>query len=195
MQLILGSSSPRRKEVLQFFSLSFTQAISSFPEEEVPFLGDPISYVTTLAQGKGRLLQQTHSDAAILTGDTVVFCEDKIYNKPKDLAEATEFLTILSGKWSSVFTALALTTKEKELVLVEETKLLFRTLSLEQITHYLHAVPFLDKAGGFAIQRGGALVIEKIDGCYYNVMGMPLGALSTLLHTIGIDLWERIHLL
>ncbi|MBM3197777.1 MAG: septum formation protein Maf [Chlamydiae bacterium] len=195
MPLILGSHSPRRKEILQFFSVPFTQVVSSFPEEEVPFLGDPVAYVTELALAKGSTLAKQHPGDAILTADTVVFYQGNVYNKPKDREEAVRFLTELSGQWHSVFTAVALSFQQEQQALVEETKLLFHTLTSQQIAHYLDHVNFLDKAGGFAVQQGGALIVKRIEGCYYNVLGLPLTPLCNLLARIGIDLWERLSIL
>lgn len=195
MQLILGSGSPRRKEVLQFFSVPFEQVSSDFPEEEVPFLKDPISYVETLARKKGELLSTKYSGSAILTADTVVFHQEKVYNKPKDREEAGQFLSELSGSSFSVFTALVLSVKGEQHSRVEETKILFRQLTPHHISHYLDRVNFMDKAGAFAVQQGGSLIVQRIEGCYYNVLGLPLTSLCDLLALIGVDLWERLKIL
>jgi septum formation protein len=124
-----------------------------------------------------------------------VFYQGNVYNKPKDREEAVRFLTELSGQWHSVFTAVALSFQQEQQALVEETKLLFHTLTSQQIAHYLDHVNFLDKAGGFAVQQGGALIVKRIEGCYYNVLGLPLTPLCNLLARIGIDLWERLSIL
>lgn len=191
--IILGSQSPRRREILSYFSLPFTVAKPDYDEEALPFEGDPVDYGAQLAIGKGAALLPLFPQAAILTADTLVFQEGVLFGKPRDRAEATAFLRQLAGKWHSVYTAVALhhagTFKQQ---LVEETRVLFNTLSSEQIDRYLDAIPWHDKAGGYAIQLGGALLVRKIDGCFYNVMGLPINAVASLLATLGINLWHHL---
>ncbi len=191
MEILLGSSSPRRQEILRFFSIPFTQISPSFAEETVTFLGNPIEYTETLSCKKAEVLAFCYPDKAILTADTTVFCKGIIYNKPENKQQAISFLENLSGSWHSVFTSLTLFHKGIFSTLTEETKILFRPLSSEKIRLYVEQIRFSDKAGGYAIQQSGALAIEKIEGCYYNVMGLPLGSLDKLLLSIGINLWEH----
>jgi len=195
MQIILGSGSPRRGEILRFFSLPFIQVPSAFDEDSVPFAGDPASYVQELSRKKGESLLNTYPDQPILTADTTVFCEGTIYNKPKSREEAVFFLQNLSGKWHSVFTSLSLFYQGSGETRCEETRILFHPLSFDQIDSYLQHINFLDKAGSYAIQQGGGLIVKKIEGCYYNVMGLPLGALRELLLSIHIDLWQHMKIL
>lgn len=195
MEIILGSQSPRRKEILRFFSLPFVQIASSFDEDSIPFEGDPASYVQILSRKKAETLSSFHADRVILTADTTVFYNGKIYNKPKNLEEAVLFLKQLSGKWHSVFTALSLFYNGIIHTRHEETKILFQELTLEQIHKYLKHINFLDKAGSYAIQQGGSLIVKKIDGCYYNAMGLPLNSLQELLLIANIDLWHYMKIL
>jgi septum formation protein len=195
MDIILGSGSPRRQEILRFFSLPFTQASPPFDERQVAFDGNPVAYVETLSKEKAKSLSPLYGDKAILTADTVVFQNGVIYNKPQDLSEAISFLKTLSGSWHSVFTSLSLFHKGSIKTLHEETKILFHELSLDQIEKYLEHVNFLDKAGGYAIQQGGSLIVKKIEGCYYNVMGLPLTSLRELLLSVDIDLWKHMKIL
>jgi len=195
MEIILGSASPRRGEILRFFSVPFLQIPSQFDEECVSFTGDPISYVKTLSHKKAEALALHYPNRTILTADTTVFCEKTIYNKPRSQEEAFSFLTTLSGKWHSVFTGLSLFHEGTFHEAAEETKILFHSLSHEQIHLYLKHVNFLDKAGSYAIQQCGSLVVKKIEGCYYNVMGLPLSSCQTLLLHAGIDLWHHLKIL
>lgn len=195
MELILGSGSPRRGEILRFFSLPFTQIASNFDEDSISFLGDPTDYVKTLSQKKAEELSKRYPDKTILTADTTVFCNGVIYNKPKDLKEAISFLEYLSGRWHSVFTSLSLFHQGSLKTTCEETKILFHELSMDQIENYLKHVNFLDKAGSYAIQQGGSLIVKKIEGCYYNVMGLPLNSLKELLMEADIDLWKQMKIL
>lgn len=195
MQIVLGSGSPRREEILRFFTLPFIKVSSAFDEESVPFTGDPALYVQELSRKKGESLLSAYPNSPILTADTTVFCEGEIYNKPKSREEAIRFLQKLSDRWHSVFTSLSLCYQGKVETRCEETKILFHPLTLQQIDQYLQHVNFLDKAGSYAIQQSGGLIVKKIEGCYYNVMGLPLGSLRELLLGIGIDLWQHMKIL
>ena len=190
MTLILGSASPRRCEILQFFSLPFRIVASNFDEESIPFLGDPQAFAMQLSDAKGRVLAEQLPSETILTADTVVFCDGIAYGKPRDYLQAKQFLTSLAGKWHSVFTALTLYHQGSlSSHLAEETKVLFNNLTEKQQTAYLAAVPWQDKAAGYAIQGSGGMLVKKIDGCYYNVMGMPINSLAKILTAANIDLW------
>lgn len=190
MKIILGSASPRRKEILGYFTLPFEQVASDFDEDAVAFTGDPQAYASHLAVQKGTVLASRFPEDLIITADTVVYHNGKIYNKPKDEAEAYGFLKALSGEWHQVFTAVAVFRNGQPHVGVEGTKILFNTLSDENINNYLHHFNFTDKAGGYAIQQGGCMAVARIDGCYYNAMGLPVNTLRHLLLKVDIDLWH-----
>lgn len=192
MQLILASQSPRRKEVLSFFTLPFTQLSPNFDEEAVPFTGNPVEYVKTLSKGKADSMAHAHAGSLILTADTIVVREGKIYGKPKDDKEAYQFLTELQGQWHSVFTGLTLNVNGSDYQEVEETKVLFNALTETQMRSYHRDLHFVDKAGGYMIQGSGSLIVKRIDGCYYNVMGLPVNALHRVLLNAGIDLWQHL---
>jgi septum formation protein len=188
-RLILGSQSPRRKEILSYFSLPFEQISSAFDEESIVFQGDPIAYVLELSKGKAHSLLEKIPEGIILTADTVVWQNGNIYNKPKSPEEASEFLREFSGTWHSVFTGITLAFGARELQAYEETKVLFNPLTPNQIDQYIATHHWKDKAGGYAIQQAGGLFVERIEGCYYNVMGFPINSVRKLLAEIGIDLW------
>lgn len=190
--LILGSQSPRRKEILEYFSLPFTQKSPDFDELAIPFEGDPNGYVLKLASGKSASLQKKYQDHLILTADTIVFKAPRLYNKPLNEEEAFQALTELEGTWHSVFTALSLRLGDKEVSALEETKVLFNPLTPNMIRHYHSKIHWTDKAGGYAIQMGGGLIVNRIDGCYYNVMGLPINTLRTLLKEFKIELWDYV---
>lgn len=190
MRIILGSQSPRRKEILDFFSIPFVQIPSTFDEDSIAFEGDPVNYALTLAQGKSQELSHRFPRDLILTADTVVFFEGNIYNKPKDEKEAFSMLRSFSGKWQHVYTAVVIQLDGMSHEAVEETKILFNTLTDEQIHLYLSHSRYLDKAGGYAIQQGGSILVSRMDGCYYNVIGLPVNILRKLLNKFDIDLWK-----
>ncbi|MEI8366312.1 MAG: Maf family nucleotide pyrophosphatase [Parachlamydiaceae bacterium] len=189
-QLILGSQSPRRKEILGYFSLPFQQITSDFDEDSVPFSGDPVAYVCEIAAGKAHTLAQRFPHALILTADTTVYKNGKIYGKPADTEEAFKALSELAGSWHSVFTGVCLCAQDKQWCSYEETRILFNPLTPEEIRHYHKKLHWSDKAGGYAIQMAGGLAIKKIEGCYYNAMGLPINSVRTLLLKAGIDLWD-----
>ncbi len=192
MQLILGSQSPRRREVLNFFNIPFKQVSPSFNEDSIPFKNNPQDYVQVLAKGKADSLSHQFPSAIILTADTIVYKNGKIYGKPKEIGEAFQFLKELANEWHSVFTGLMIQAYGQEFQMVEETRVLFNPLTDDQINTYLQTVSFSDKAGGYMIQGVGGLIVKRIEGCYYNVVGLPINALYKLLQQVGIDLWKHL---
>ncbi|SRR5581483_595925 len=189
MRLILGSQSPRRKEILNFFSIPFIQIPSSFDEEIVVFKGDPVQYALELSAKKAETLAKKYPHDLIVSADTVVFFEGNIYNKPKDENEAFSMLKKFSGKWQQVYTAHTVQKNTETYSGFEETKILFNPLTDEQIRLYHNHCPALDKAGAYAIQHSGSILVSKIDGCYYNAMGLSVNTLRELLIKFGINLW------
>lgn len=191
MQLILGSQSPRRREILSFFDIPFKQVSPNFDEEAVPFHDNPQEYVQILAKGKADSLAHLFPDSIVLTADTIVYREGKIYGKPKDEQEAFQYLNELSGKWHSVFTGLTLSQKGQDYLALQETRVLFNTLTNDQIKTYIQMLTCSDKAGGYMIQGAGSLIVKRIEGCYYNVVGLPINALCAVFSQAGIDLWKH----
>jgi len=126
----------------------------------------------------------------ILTADTIVHCKGKIYNKPADEEEAFSFLKAFSGELVEVYTGVCVHKNKEVHVDCERTDLWFNHLSDKQIRAYLQFLEFTDLAGAFAIEGGGSLPIQKIDGCFYNVLGLPINTTKKLLLKVGIDLWE-----
>lgn len=192
MKLILGSQSPRRKEILEFFSIPFTQANPTFDEDSVPFNGNPEEYVCALSRGKAQALVDQFPESTILTADTIVFREGKVYGKPKDKEEAFQNLLELQGQWHSVYTGVTILSQDKAISKAEATRVLFNDLTPEQIHQYLKQIAWADKAGGYAIQMSGGLIVRKIDGCYYNVKGLPINTVGDLLKHFGVALWEHL---
>lgn len=190
MRIILGSQSPRRKEILGYFSIPFEQAVPSYCEELLLFNGNPVDYAQELSKGKSDALFPLFPNATIITADTVVFREGKIYGKPQNASEAFQALSELAGKWHSVFTAVTIRYADICHTDVEETRVQFNAINSEHIRNYQQRIHCEDKAGGYAIQGAGSLIVRKIEGCYYNVMGLPIHTLQRLLLRIGIDLWD-----
>lgn len=188
--LILGSQSPRRKEILSYFSIPFRQETSHFDEDAIPFNGKPIEYALQLAQGKANSLGEKFPNDLILTADTIVYRDGEIFGKPSDEEHAFQIISKLAGHWHCVYTALVLCQKGQFFHTVEKTGVLFNHLTDEQVRSYCQKTHVYDKAGGYAIQGAGGLIVKRIDGCYYNVMGLPINGLWHLLQQVGINLWD-----
>lgn len=188
MPIILGSTSERRKEILKYFSLPFEPYAPDFDESTHPYKGDAISYAITLAESKA--LSIPIEDRIILTADTVVQKGTKIYNKPTSEENALEMLHELNGSTHVVYTALCVRLGHHLFSDYGETKITFIKASDNQLLAYHKAFNGLDKAGGYGIQRAGSIIVKKIEGCFYNVMGLPISTLHKVLQTVGVDLWD-----
>ncbi len=192
MDIILGSQSPRRREILHFFSLPFQQVDPGFDETQVSFQGHPEEFVKEVSRRKALCLQEKFPQKVILTADTIVYKEGRLFMKPETLEEAAGMMAELSGSQHQVFTGVTVCHGREIFSDVEETIVQFHPLSHSQIeTYHSHFYP-LDKAGGYAIQKGGSIIVKRIEGCYYNIMGLPLQTTRRLLTKVGIDLWDYI---
>lgn len=192
LPVILGSESPRRKEILQGFTLPIQQAASGFDETSIPYTGDPDHYVCTLAKEKAKALQNKYPEHIIVTADTIVVRNGKLYGKQNSETEAAATLAELSGCWHDVFTGVSVSRSGTFSARSEKTAVLFNPLTPEQIACYVKSGHWKDKAGGYGIQICGGILVNKIDGCYFNVLGLPLNTLRTLLHQVDIELWDYV---
>ena len=193
--LVLASASPRRRELLAQAGYAFEVHPAHIPEDPLPG-EDPIAYVVRLARGKAQAVFQelngtSRAEAkesqvgdgslAVLGADTTVTLDNQILCKPEDAADAARMLRLLSGRSHRVITGVALVTAEAVEVAAEATAVRFLTLSSEEIDAYVATGEPMDKAGAYAIQGRAARWIPRIEGCYFNVMGLPLALVSTLL--------------
>ncbi|MFA6916575.1 MAG: nucleoside triphosphate pyrophosphatase [Parachlamydiales bacterium] len=191
LDIILASASPRRAEILKSIALPFRVIASDFDESTIPYEQNPAEYVKQIAYHKAEFVAEKHPTAVVIAADTVVFLDKKPFGKPPTREDAVAYLTELCGHWHSVFTGVSVVVGSNHVQHYEETKVLFNQLTLEQINKYLDAIHWQDKSGSYAIQGdGGALIVAQINGCFYNVMGLPVNALQYLLVTLGIDLWQ-----
>ena len=174
-QLILGSNSPRRQELLKSLGFTFLNkpinADESFPidllAEEIPLY---------LAEKKADAYPEDLKDDEILiTADTIVWCEGKVFNKPANFVEGKKMLESLSGKMHEVFTGVCLKSGNKQTTFYDVSKVYFKKLKPEEIEYYLINYTPYDKAGGYGVQDWlGYIAIDKIEGSFYNVMGLPV---------------------
>ncbi|MCH9811607.1 Maf family nucleotide pyrophosphatase, partial [bacterium] len=167
--LILGSSSPRRKEILSLFDFTFTIDGADIDESQISEELSPAEYTKTLAKRKNEALQNKHPGCIIISADTIVYHEGKFLGKPKNEEQAFAAIKSLCGKTHIVGTAVALSYQGKTLCEFEETKVTLRELTNEQIHQYIKTFHPLDKAGSYGIQDGAGILIQKIEGNFHNV--------------------------
>ncbi|MDI3480496.1 MAG: nucleoside triphosphate pyrophosphatase [Tepidanaerobacteraceae bacterium] len=188
-KLILASASPRRRFLLSQLGIDFTVEPST-EEENIDTSTQPHILAADLAESKAMNVAMRHKDSLVLGADTIVAIDGRILGKPKDSKQAAEMLSLLSGRWHYVYTGLALIDTEsgKQIKDYEESRVRFKNLTSREIKNYINTGEPFDKAGAYGIQGKGSLFIEKIEGCYYNIVGLPLFKLNTMLLKFGIEL-------
>lgn len=189
MQLILASGSPRRKELLSLFHIPFTVVPADVDETMDP-ANAPCEEVARLSAKKARAVKREPDDV-VIAADTIVVCEGKVLGKPKSEENAYHMLSLLSGRDHQVMTGCTVLRGEKCETFTEVTDLHFRTLSEREIRAYIASGEPMDKAGAYGIQGGAALFCRRMEGDYYNVMGLPVCRLWQTLQSIAPELTEE----
>lgn len=192
MNLILASASPRRRELLTQIGVKFEIKISDV-EEVIDSSLSAEAQVQSLALQKAQAVATSLNEGWVLGADTVVVNNGVLLGKPRNETEAKEMLDSLSGKWHQVMTAVALVDasgEQQTWTSVEITNVKFRDLTEEDIAAYVATGESMDKAGAYGIQGYGALLVERIEGCYNNVVGLPLQLVAAGLRTWGVNLYE-----
>lgn len=186
MRVILASSSPRRLQLLQQISIEAEVRPAAFDELSTGKMADEV--VLANAIGKCQAVCAACGDKVpVIAADTVVVLDGQILGKPKDAADAVRMLTKLSGRTHKVLTGVAVSFQGRQLAEVCGTEVIFRTLTAAEIADYVATGEPLDKAGAYGIQGRGAVFVEKINGCYNNVVGLPLTRLHLMLAKLGVD--------
>lgn len=182
-RVILGSASPRRRELLAMLGIYFEVRPLKGLDESYPDSLPPLEVAHYLAKQKAEACQKLLAPGElVITADTVVVCDNEVLGKPHDEADASRMLHKLSGRSHTVATGIAVTTSQKSESDVALTTVSFAPLSVEEIEQYITLCHPLDKAGAYGIQEWiGAIGVTGIDGSFYNVMGLPLHKLYTLL--------------
>lgn len=191
MNIVLASSSPRRQELLKRITENFKIEVSNFDESLVKFKGDINKYVCELAQEKAMaILHKVQEESIIIGCDTVVFLSGKILGKPESSEEAMNMLRELSGKTHKVYSGIAMVNNKTNKILTKSvcTEVKFMELSDDMILKYVESGQSYGKAGAYGIQDSGALFVEEIKGCYYNVVGFSLNNVFLLLREMGVNL-------
>lgn len=189
--LILASNSPRRREMLKQIGLTFTIDPADVDESVRP--GErPEEYAVRVAVDKARVAAARAGKGVVIAADTIVVLDDLILGKPVDDRDADRMLSLLSGRQHRVMTGLALIDAETGWTRTDlaVTGVWFRELSASEISSYVLTGEPRDKAGGYGIQDKGALLVERIEGCYFNVVGLPLSLLGQMLKEFGIAVLE-----
>jgi septum formation protein len=188
-KIILASASPRRKELLEKISLKFEVDASDCEEDINPRL-EPEELVRQLSIKKAKSVAARHKNAIIIAADTIGVMGNKILGKPHTKNEASKMLQTISGKSHLVITGFSIldTTINKIVTGTVSTRVHIKKLTGQEIDAYVKTGEPLDKAGAYAIQGMGAVIVEKIEGDYYNVMGLPLNALAEALKEFGINI-------
>jgi septum formation protein len=190
MKIVLASASPRRKELLHLIGLNPSIIIPDIDEVVKP--GEaPAVFLERVTIAKGiAVYKKKHFPDLIICADTVVLLGDSLIGKPVDRADAWRMLNRLSGQRHEVLTGIALIHQGETRFEISRTAVYFKELSENEITYYLDHENFLDKAGAYAIQGRAAVFVERIEGCFFNVMGFPLNLFYRMAGERGLNLYE-----
>jgi septum formation protein len=184
-RVVLASASPRRRELLNLIGIAHEVRPANIDETARPREA-PRRHAERLARGKASAVATRDPDLITIGADTVVVINRKVLGKPADEDEAAHMLGLLSGREHTVITAVAVSRGKKLRSAIEEVRVKFRRLRDDEITAYIATGEPMDKAGAYGIQGFGATIVERIEGDYFAVMGLPLGRLVGLLRDVGV---------
>lgn len=181
-KIILASGSPRRKEILDKYNLN-PLVIKSQVSEIINDEEAPEQIAMTLAFRKSIDVSRHYADYIVIGADTIVVYEDQVLGKPTDKEDAFRMLSLLSGKTHRVITGVSIIKESVGIKIVDydTTYVKFKYLSEDRIRNYINTNEYADKAGSYGIQGLGGILVEKIDGCYFNVVGLPLTRIDYIL--------------
>lgn len=190
-KIVLASGSPRRQELLvrmgiSDFDIRVPEVEERYPEGLSP--EETVCYISREKSDAARLL--CGPEEIIITADTMVFLDEKRLGKPKNEEDALAMLTALAGRQHTVCTGVTVRQGERILTAAEHTDVYFHPATESQLRAYIRTGEPMDKAGAYGVQGKGALLVERIDGDFFNVMGLPVSLLSDLLKPFGINLLE-----
>jgi septum formation protein len=187
--IVLASGSPRRRDLLEALGIEYEVVVSRYHEDN-ELKSYPSRVVMTHAQRKVQDVAPRVKRGVVVGADTLVYYQRRIFGKPRDLQEARDMLRTLQGRTHAVYTGLALydVTQDKLAVDYVRTRVVMRALDASEIERYFQLVDPLDKAGAYAIQEAAGVIIERVEGCYYNVIGFPVAKLDEMLRGLGYAL-------
>ena len=188
MDIVLASGSPRRRELLEMLGVDM-KVIPAKGEEIPPEGAGPGELVMALASAKGReVAAQCSADSLVIAADTIVWLDGRVFGKPHSRDEAVSMLKTMSGRTHEVYTGVSVITSGGETLEYEVSKVTFRELSEDEINAYVDTGEPMDKAGAYGAQGRGALFVRRIDGDFFNVMGLPVCRLGQMLRKQGVEL-------
>ena len=184
LRVILASQSPRRRELLALVGIA--HEVRPADVDESPLPGEaPVPHAERLARAKADTLARQHPDALVVAADTVVVIDGDILGKPRDAAHAREMLARLAGREHTVVTAVAVSRGDRVAAAVERVLVRFRPLSAAEIAAYVATGEPMDKAGAYGIQGYGATIVERVEGDFFAVMGLPVATVVRLARELG----------
>lgn len=192
-RIILASQSPRRRQLLALTGLTDFEILVPQADESYDPSASPMEIVSSICRKKGQAAQALANDpeALIITADTMVFLDGLRLGKPRDEADAFSMLSALSGRTHRVCTGVTLCRGPRMETRSESTAVTFRPLSEREIWAYIHTGDPMDKAGSYGVQGKAALFVSRIEGDYFNVMGLPVHLLGLMLADFGVDLFAE----
>ena len=188
--MILASGSPRRQEILKEVGFNFKVVVPEI--EEVSKEEEPVKKILDISRKKAMSVGEKYTNEYVLSADTVVVVDNKILGKPKNVEEAREYLSLLSGREHEVITAYTFMSIEKNIFLSDYSvsKVKFYKLDEETINWYIETEEYKDKAGAYGIQGKGRILVENINGEFFSIMGFPVASFVNKLKEIGVDINE-----
>jgi septum formation protein len=185
LAVVLASGSPRRRQLLELIGIEHEVSPSNIDETMRP-RETPRRHAQRLAREKASAVAKRNPDAVTIAADTIVVIDGKVLGKPADFEDARRMLSMLSGREHTVITAVAVARGGKLRSSIEEVRVRFRKLRGDEIDAYIATGEPMDKAGAYGIQGYGATIVERVDGDYFAVMGLPLARLVTLLRAVAV---------
>jgi len=183
-RVVLASASPRRRQLLDLIGIEHEVSPSNIDESLRP-RETPRKHAERLAREKALVVAKRNPDDIVVAADTIVVIDRKVLGKPADSADARRMLSLLSGRRHTVITAVAVARGRKVRSAIEEVRVTFRSLRRDDIDAYIATGEPMDKAGAYGIQGYGATIVERVEGDYFAVMGLPLARLVGLLRDVG----------
>lgn len=190
-KIILASGSPRRKQLMELAGIPCEIIVSNVDET---VFGAPDEQVKELALRKAKavlFMLPEGENNIIIAADTLVYINERVLGKPRDADEAFEMLRALSGNSHTVFTGVALVCGDYEHVFSDATRVYFHELSDAEILAYIATGEPFDKAGAYGVQERGAVLVDKVEGDFYTVVGLPIAKVARALSGMGYNIWEN----
>jgi len=188
-EIILASASPRRRELLEQIGITDYRVVPSEVDEASVCGASPAETAMLLARAKARAVAELEPAAVVIAADTVVVLDGTVLGKPSDRQEAAAMLAALGGREHTVITGFVVKGDKREVSDYALTRVVFRRITGAEIAAYLATGEADDKAGAYGIQGKAAIFVERIEGCYFNVVGLPVSALARVLAGFGVRLW------